>query len=140
MIADIQSRLRDAPGTPFALVSGAVDLAQVRDHPPALPAAFVVILREASSDNERATGPILQRTAADIGVVLVFEHLGSPLGDPAADALETLRGWVRRHLVGFLPADAADPLEHVEGELVKARGGTVWWQETFGTAYFSQEA
>nr|WP_298099770.1 hypothetical protein [uncultured Shinella sp.] len=137
MIAEIQAQLRDAAGTPFALVEGAVSLAAVKDRPTAMPAAFVIPLRDASSGNQRATGGVLQTTAADIGVVLIFENLASPLGDPAADELESLKGWVRARLVGF-EIDECDPLEHIEGELVKARSGVVWWQETFGTSFLQE--
>lgn len=138
MIAEIQARLRDVSGTPFALVEGAISLAAVKDRPTVMPAAFVIPLRDASSGNQRATGGVLQATAADIGVVIIFENLASPLGDPAADELESLKAWVRARLIGLEVGDC-DPIEHIEGELVKARSGVVWWQETFGTS-FLQEA
>lgn len=131
MIAEIKQRLL-VEGTPFAMVEGALGLAQVKDRPPAMPAAYVIPIRDASSENQRMTGRMLQVTAADIGVVIIFENLAAPLGDPSVDELEALKDWVREQLIGF-EADPFDPLEHVEGELVKARSGVVWWQETFGT-------
>ncbi|QIO60686.1 phage tail terminator protein [Rhizobium leguminosarum] len=132
MIAEVRQQLL-VNGTPFALVEGAVALAQVKDRPTAMPAAFVIPLRDASSANQRATGGVLQATAADIGVVIIFENLGAPLGDPSVDELEALKNWVRAQLVGF-EIEGCDPIEHIEGELVKARSGVVWWQETFGTS------
>ncbi|WP_440411145.1 phage tail terminator protein [Neorhizobium petrolearium] len=137
MIAEIQAQLRDADDTPFALIEGAVSLAQVKDRPTAMPAAFVIPLRAASTGNQRATGGVLQATAADIGVVIIFENLASPLGDPAADELESLTTWVRRRIIG-MEIGENDPIEHIEGELVKARSGVVWWQETFGTSFLQE--
>lgn len=136
MIAEIRQRLL-VNGTPFALVEGAVALTQVKDRPTAMPAAFVIPLRDASSANQRATGGVLQATAADIGVVIIFENLAAPLGDPSVDELEALKNWVRAQLIGFEIADC-DPIEHIEGELVKARSGVVWWQETFGTSILQE--
>lgn len=137
MIAEIQSKLRDVDGTPFALVAGAVALAAVKDRPNNMPAAFVIPLNQTSGGNQRGTGGMLQVTAADIGVVIIFEQLAAPLGDPAADELEALMGWVRGQLVGFEIEDC-DPIEHIEGELVKARSGVVWWQERFGTSFIQE--
>lgn len=137
MIGEIRQRLL-MDGTPFALVGGAVALAQIKDVPPAMPAAYVFMVRDASEQNSRMNGPVLQRTAGDVAVVIVFEQLAEPLGEPAADELETMFGWVRACLIGF-GGETFEPLEHVSGELVQAKGGAVWWQETFGTAYYQEE-
>ncbi|WP_428429539.1 phage tail terminator protein [Pararhizobium sp.] len=137
MIAEIKQRLLES-GTKFALVEGATELAQVKDRPTALPAAYVIPLEEVSSPNSRATGPILQRTEADIGVVIILENVGSADGDAVTDELETVKNWTRRQLVGLEIGDA-DPIEHVAGEIIKARNGTVWFQHTFSVAYFEQE-
>lgn len=138
MIREIQLRLRNAADTPFALVEGAISLAQIKDRPEAMPAAYVFPVRAASSGNQRATGGILQETADDIGVVFIFENLSGPIGDPATDELEALIKWVRRRLLGF-EVTGCDPLEHIDGELVKARSGVVWWQETFGTKSLQED-
>lgn len=137
MITEIRQRLL-MEGTPFAIVEGAVALAQVKDFPPATPAAYVFMVRDASEPNSRMNGPVMQRTAADIAVVIVFEQLAEPLGDPAADELETIVAWVRACLLGF-GGSTFEPLEHVSGELVQSKGGAVWQQETFGTAYYQEE-
>ena len=137
MITEIQAKLRDTAGTPFALVEGALAMAQVKDRPTAMPAAYVLPLRDASSPNQRATGGLLQATAADIGVVIIFENLAAPLGDPAVDELEAIKTWVREQLIGLEIGDC-EPIEHIDGELVKARSGVVWWQETFGTSFLQE--
>ena len=85
MIAEVQARLRTAVDTPFRLVEGAVSLAQIKDRPNAMPAAYVFSVRDASSENQRATGGVLQSTERDFGVLVIFENLASPLGDDAAD-------------------------------------------------------
>lgn len=138
MIAEIQQRLRNAQDTPFALVEGAVSLAALKDRPTAMPAAFVIPVRAASSPNQRATGAILQKTESDVGVVIIFENLTSPLYEDGADELESLYRFVREQLLGFEPGDDGEPLQHIDGELVKARGGIVWWQETFGTGHYQE--
>ena len=138
MIAAIRDRLLE-PGTPFALVAGAVALAQVKDRPPALPAAYVMPVRAASEPNSRMASPMLQRTATDVAVIIIFEQLAAPLGDPAADLLEELVTWVRGRLLGLTGADF-EPLEHVSGEMIQARGGTVWWEETWGTAHYQEQS
>lgn len=134
MISEVKAKLL-AAGTPFSLVEGTIALAQVKDRPIAMPAAYVFPLRSASSANQRATGGMLQNTGEDFGVIIVFENLSSPVGEPGADELEQILGWVRRQLVGFEIDDDHDPVEHISGALVKAAGGIVWWQEEFGTAH-----
>lgn len=137
MIAEIKARLLEA-GTPFAMVEGATAYAQVKDRPNVMPAAFVLPLEEASQPNNRMGGKVLQRTEADIGVVIILENLSGFDGDAAADELETIKRWTRRQLVGFEIEDC-DPLEHVAGEILQARSGTVWFQHTFSTVYFEEE-
>lgn len=134
MIREAKERLL-APGTPFAIVEGTLALAQVKDRPTAMPAAYVFPVRSASSANQRATGGVLQNTGEDFAVVIIFENLSSPIGDPAADELQQLYDWVRRQLVGLEIDDDHDPVEHISGALVKVAGGIVWWQEEFGTAH-----
>ena len=137
MIAEIKQRLLES-GTKFALVEGATELAQVKDRPIVMPAAYVIPLEQVSSPNSRGTGPILQRTEVDIGVIIILENLGSPDGDAVTDDLETIEKWTRRRVVGLEIGDA-DPIEHVAGEIIKARSGTVWFQHTFSSAYHEQE-
>jgi hypothetical protein len=139
MIPEIQTRLRDAAGTPFALVSGITALAQVKDRPSALPAAYVYILNDASDPSSRMTGPVLQRTVADVAIVLVTENVSDPLGDAAADDLEQLKIFVRTQLLGFVPIAGIDPLEHVGGVVTRAIKGTVWFQDVFSAAYYQEE-
>jgi hypothetical protein len=139
MIPEIQNRLRTAAGTPFAVVGGITALAQVKDRPAAMPAAYVFILNDASGQNQRMTGPVMQRTEADVAVVIITENVSDPLGDAAADDLEQLKIFVRMQLLGFVPMPGIDPIEHVGGAVTRAVKGTVWFQDVFSAAYYQQE-
>lgn len=135
IIADVMDRLKQA-GSPFILVEGANELAEVTDRPTNTPVAYVFVSGETSSDNERVTGPLLQRTAVDVSVVIVTENAAG--ADSAARDIEQLKSWVRAKLLGFTPADA-DPLEHITGKLQQARDGMVWFEDVFGTAFYQEE-
>jgi len=138
-IAEIKARLAGT-GTPFRLVEGATALAQLKDdRPNAMPAAFVLIAKEATDDNERMTGTVLQRSERDVMVVIVTEDLADPLGDAAADALESLKTFVRGKLLGFVPTDMVEPITHVAGEVVEARAGAVWFEDTFSAPIYLKE-
>lgn len=134
MIPAIIGRLMEA-GTPFRISGGAGDLADIKDQPPATPAVYVYVAREASSPNP-LTNKIRQRTAIDIGVVLVTSNLSKLNNAAAANDIESLKTYVRRKMIGFLPEGAADPITHVEGELQQALSGTVWFEDVFTTAIY----
>jgi hypothetical protein len=126
-------------GTPFAIVKGALSLAAVKDRPDALPAAFVLAAKEVSQDNQRATGSVLQRSERDIMVVIVLEDLGDADGDATIDPLEDVKKWVRDRLIGFVPTDMQEPITHVDGEIVEARAGCAWFQDTFSAPVYIKE-
>lgn len=136
MIVDqVKARLL-AAGTPFALVEGANELAEVSDRPPMTPAAYVFISGENSAENERINGPVLQRTAADISVVIITENNASP--EDVARDIEQLKKFGRKQLLGFTPTDA-DPLEHIVGKIQQVKDGMVWFEDVFGTAFYLEE-
>jgi hypothetical protein len=129
-IAEIKARLR-GPGSPFAMVQGATALAQVKDKPEALPAAFVLTAKEVSGENMRATGNPMQRLERDIMIVTVSEDLGDPDGDAAQDQVELHKDWVRSRINGWVPPSMQEPITHVSGEIVEARAGAAWFEDTF---------
>lgn len=136
----IIERLRDASETPFALVERIGDLAALKERPNAMPAAYVLTMEEVSGDNERDTGPVLQRIESDIGVIIVAENVSDAKAGAAAAEIEEVKAWTRRRLLGFVPdAATGEPVTHVAGKLVKVSGGCVWWGETFGLASFITE-
>ncbi|TXI00296.1 MAG: hypothetical protein E6Q76_18655 [Rhizobium sp.] len=135
IVDDVKARL-DISGTPFALVKGANELADVLDRPPATPAAYVFISGENSAENERINGPLLQRTSADVSVVIITENSGTP--DDVARDIEQLKKFVRKRLLGFTPTEA-DPLEHIVGKIQQVKDGMVWFEDVFGTAFYMEE-
>lgn len=137
-VDDIKARLF-GNGTPFRLVEGAAAMAMVKDRPRAMPAAYVMTTREATAENDRATGPISQRVERDITVVIVCQDISDPRGDAASDQLETLKAWVRGQLIGFVPGGMESPITHVGGELAQAAAGTVWFEDTFSAPYYLEE-
>jgi hypothetical protein len=136
MIQSIISRLMEA-GTPFRISGGAGQLADVKDQPPQTPAVYAYVASERSEPNDRL-GALLQRTVADIGIVIVTSNLSQVNNAAAANDVEVLKAYVRSKLLGFMPEGAADPLEHVEGELQSAIGGTVWFEDVFTTAHYQE--
>lgn len=136
IVTEIITRLTDRCGSSFALIEGAVALAAVSDAPPATPAAYVVPMREASGENERMTGGLLQRTELDIAVVIIVENVSDDRGAAAGQDLEPLKAAVRAALLGWMPASAEDVITHVSGELTASREGVVWWEEIFATAAY----
>lgn len=138
IVAEIIARLVANTSSSFAIVEGAAALSEVQVRPPAMPAAYVVALREASGDNERMTS-VLQRTEVDVAVVIITDNLSDDRGDAAARDLEALKKVVRDTLIGWQPASAEDVVTHVSGELTKAREGVVWWEEVYATALYLEE-
>lgn len=139
--AAVIKKLGSINPTVFRIIGGAAEFASVQQAPKAFPAAFVMSLQEASGANERMTGRILQPLSADIGIVIITSNLSDPRGAAGSNDIETLKKVVRSHLIGFVPHPEEDglPLEHVSGELLKAWGGNVWWQEVFAAARYIEE-
>lgn len=138
LVSEIKERLKDGQ-TVFATVGGALDLANLEKNYLAKPGAYVLAAEEASGENERMTGPVLQRLESDIAVVIVFDDHTDALGEAADDPLEAFKNFVRGRLIGFVPASADEPVTHVSGEIVKASGGTVWFEDRFSVPSYLEE-
>lgn len=139
MIADeIIARLLAVDPPLFSIVDGAAALAQIKDQPLAMPAAYVFVVEEASGPNERISTS-LQRTEVDLSVIIIVSSVADPQGEAAAGSIDGLKRAVRLSLCGWQPPSAADLIAHVGGKLVKARDGTVWWDDRFGTAVYTPE-
>jgi hypothetical protein len=136
IIAEIIARLNSA-GTPFAIIEGVNELAEVKDRPRTIPAAFVYVATEASLPNERMSGRVFQRTETDIAVLIITENHSGKI-DVARD-IESLKAWVRGRLIGFKPASASDPIEHAMGQIQNAKDRMVWFEDVFATAYYQTE-
>ena len=142
LVSEIQARLEATSPAVFRIVAGAAAFASLVGEPKATPAAYVLVEQEASEENSRATGPVLQRTEADVAVIIVTRNVSDGIGGAASDDLEALKTAVRRALVGFVPtaAQGGDPLQHISGELLKAKSGSVWHKELFAAAYYLEES
>lgn len=137
IVDEVIEKLKTECGDLFRIIGTAADMAALKDaRPPAMPAAYVYIVEEASEENSRANGPSLQRTEVDLGLMIVTTNVSDAKGGAAARDLEALKIAARTALVGHQPASADDPIENVGGKLVKANAGTVWWENTFGTAFY----
>lgn len=138
-VSEIKLRLLE-DGTPFTMVRGATSLAKVKDRPDAvLPVAYVLVAKEASAANDRATGKSLQRQERDVMVVIVCEDVSDADGDATADELETIKAWVRSKLIGFRPTDMKEKITHVAGEVVEAIAACVWFEDTFSAPTYLEE-
>ena len=120
-------------GTVFASVAGAADLAAIEDGAIALPAAFVVSVEEVTGPNERfgAGAKVLQRHEADIAVVIIVDNVSDVVMGAARDEVENAKRFVRGCLLGFCPDGAEEPMTHVSGTILKARHGTVWFEDKY---------
>lgn len=131
---EIITRLRALPSSPFAVVDGAAALAAIADAPLAMPAAYVALVDERSEPNRYFGNAVGQQTGCQLAVIIYTRNVSDHIGAAAASEIGALKRAVRRGLVGWKPA-SAEMITHVAGELVRARGGVVVWQETFETTY-----
>ncbi|WFE92303.1 hypothetical protein K1718_13340 [Roseibium porphyridii] len=138
LVSDIIARLNDGQ-TVFQTVAGAVELSLIEKRRLASPAAYVLTAEEGSRDNERINGKVLQRLESDIAVVIVSDNLADPLGASAGLDIEDLKSFVRGRLIGFEPASGVEPITHVSGEIVKASGGAVWFEDRFSAPSYLEQ-
>lgn len=138
VVSEIREKLQAIDPAVFNYVAGAAEFSALTGEPLSTPAAYVMTEGEASAENSRMTGSVIQRTESDFAVVIVTRNVSDGTGGAASDEIEDLKQAVRDALVGFEPTDA-EPVEHIEGNLLKAKNGSVWWRELFGTAYFTKE-
>ena len=53
------------------------------------------------------------------------------MGDARADIEGANKQFVRARLLGFVPDGADEPMTHVSGTVLKARHGTVWFEDKY---------
>lgn len=143
IVTDFQARLRAIEPPVFRLVAGAAEFAAIDAAPKASPAAIVFIEREASEENNRALGgPVLQRSEIDVAVIIITRNVSDATGGAAAQDIDALKEKVRAALIGMVPTSSVGgtPVEHLEGELLRARGGWIWQREVFAAVTYIGEA
>ncbi|MEL6921360.1 MAG: hypothetical protein AAFO77_10130 [Pseudomonadota bacterium] len=124
----------------LALVERAADLASIDRSPRAVPAAYVFIVEEASSENENATGgaggtqAVQQLTQVDIAVLIITANKVDANGAAAATDIDALKAKVRSTLLGRVLTGADVPLEHVSGRMVSMVRSFVTYEDIFATA------
>ena len=122
----------------FKLVGGAIDFqAAVESNPKAVPACFVIPMREQPGPSI-AADILQQKVTVTIGVILVVRNLGDQIGAAAGADLEQLRRAVREQLYGWTPDPVFDPFERGMGQLLAFRDGHAWWQDLFTTSYYDR--
>lgn len=141
-VVDQVKTLLSVEGTPFKVIEGAAGMAAARETGPLnTPAAFVFLGREASGENQRATGPAMQRQERDLSVVIVVDNAADRFGSAGADELETIKTWLRTQLIGHVPTGEAsqEPVTHVEGAVADFENGRVWFEDVYSTPTYLKE-
>lgn len=136
IVADVIARLNAISPPVFRIVAGALELAAVKEQPPATPAAYVFVETEAAADNETTTGAVRQRVETDLAVVIVASNVSSAAGGALAADIDALKGKVLEALVGWLPPSGGDVMTFAASELVRAKGGFAACQLTFSAPYY----
>ncbi len=137
MIDETATRLRDELGGVLKLVGGALDFAAASEaQPAAMPAAYVMLLREVPSPSDVANG-VVQKIGASLGVVLALKNVSDTKGAVAQVDLAALRKLVQASLLGWSPTDA-EPLERGPGTLLAFKNGVLWWQDVYLTNIYAR--
>lgn len=133
MITETIARLQSQVAA-LKLVAGAAEFqAASESNPIATPAAYVLRLSEKAGAQE-GMAKVIQRVAAEIGIVIVLRNVADPKGAAADSDLDALRSAVRTALLGWA-APACDAFEYGAGGLLAFRDGHLWWQDSYQTAY-----
>lgn len=139
---ELKTHIGPGNGSPFKIVSGAAGLAAAMSKPPkSLPAAFVFFGEEASAENTRSTGKVLQRQERNLSVVFVTENKSDAIGDAAGDEVEDIKTWLRGRLIGFrsLVAPQDEPITHVQGAIADFRDSRVWFEDVYSVPTYLEE-
>ncbi|ARO88178.1 hypothetical protein EBAPG3_010530 [Nitrosospira lacus] len=130
------ARLADqVPPPSLRRVAAAAELAAASEDLKQVPAAYVVPAAERASQNQFATGGVLQRNQVRFAVVLAVSNVSDMRGEKAQADLRILRTSVITALLGWSPDSAFDPVEYVGGRLLRLSDAVLWWQDEFLTAH-----
>lgn len=130
----VEDRLREQL-TALREVAGAASLDAVLSGRVSAPAAYVFREAQQASPNEGANY-ISQRIGVRLGVVLVVRNVADPRQGDSSDEAEALAEQVRDALLGWAPADEAEPLEYAGGRLVSMQNGFYFWMDSYTTATY----
>lgn len=122
-------------------VGGAAEFVAAVDHVPAVPAAFVLPLREDALDSPFMDGFVQQVVGCEFVVMLVARDLSDAAGGAAVQALAPLRKAVAAALLGWTPTGAEAGVEYRGGAFQAFdEDNNLWWQETYRTAFIIRSA
>lgn len=138
VIAQIKT-IKTAGIAEFKKVAGAANFAAARDDlKNAMPAAYVIPLRDTGSPNPLEGGAVSQHIKEQFGVILAVSNLRDAKGEASQAELERLRKLVNASLLGFSAAADYDPIEYVGGTILAIDAAVLWWQITFTTGYYER--
>jgi hypothetical protein len=107
--------------------------------PAQYPAAYVLPLDE-RAEPDALLGAHDQRVRALVATEIMVRHAAEPAaGGPAHEELEDVRDQVRAALAGFVVAEGARPLDHVEGRMMSFEAGLVVWRDTWATEIYRRQ-
>lgn len=133
--APIVERLR-ASCASLRAVDGAAEFAAVAGRVTTHPAAWVIPLGESAGENRFSAGfATAQRVDTTFGVVLVVGDVSDQQGAAATELLTAIRREVQAALLGWMPAEATQPLVYAGGDALRFEAGLIWWQDEYTTAW-----
>jgi hypothetical protein len=137
VIASVIARLADQVKDAKLIAGASAFAAAANANPTAVPALYVIPLRETASDNAGSIW-VEQRIDVAIGVIVVVKSVADTKGGAAQSDLDALRRAVCAALLGWLPAGAVEPLIRGESGYLTTNDGHFWWQDTWRTAYYER--
>jgi hypothetical protein len=120
----------------ISTVDGAIKLMSAMESPPQGISAYVIPTGEQAQANS-TINVITQHIDAGFGVLImmVFD-MDDPTGAQAYTDIQAVREEVMSALLGFVPFDGADPIEHASGSLANLMPGIIMWSDEFNTGYY----
>jgi len=114
-------------------VQGVLELVSLKTPPARLPAHFVVPDSETAQPNSFTGGPIMQRTDARFGVVIMLAPGANQ--EKTSDDLQIHEDQVIEAVLGWIHPDAADgkPCEYVGARMLTVMPGALCWMVSFRT-------
>lgn len=119
----------------FRLVGGAAEFEAARQSLTTTPAAFVLPAIDVAERSPFGNQVVEQRVTSEFVVLLAVENLAGKDDRAVLQALRPVRAAVSAALLNWQPDSEADGCEYGAGRLYDVRQGTVWWQESYVTAF-----
>ena len=124
------------------VTGGAAQMSAAMQGTPALPALFVLPLRERTTA-QPLLGRYRETDVLEFGVMLCASSASDGRGHAALGQLHSLREAVRQALSGWAPVQCAgQPMSKTGGRLERLDGGTrVWWLDSYSAQFvFEKDA